>query len=171
MAIHSYVKIWVHIIWGTLNFERILTKDLRPKLFRHIEKKADELGVHIAKLNIQPEHVHCLLSLPSDMTTSGLVKSLKGESSRWINESDLLSGKFRWQRGYGAFSVSSSQLKVVSRYIESQDEHHRRKTFMEEYREWAVKYGVLEALEQKKPLETVGFCGVEKVGDGIRTPK
>ena len=93
-------------------------------------------------MNIQPDHVHMLLSLPSDKTIAKIAKDLKGESSNWINENKFIPGKFRWQRGYGAFSVSVSQLEIVKQYINNQDKHHRKKSFQEEYDEWCVKYGI-----------------------------
>lgn len=93
-------------------------------------------------MHIQPEHLHLLFQLPSDKTLSEISKNLKGESSHWINQQDFFRGKFRWQRGYGAYSVSESLVDMVKRYVENQEEHHKRKTFAEEYKEWAVKYGV-----------------------------
>jgi len=93
-------------------------------------------------MNIQPEHVHILHNLPSDKTMAEIAQSLKGECSKWINDNDFLKGKFRWQRGYGAYSVSASQVEVVEKYIKNQDEHHKRKSFQEEYKEWAIQYGV-----------------------------
>ncbi|MBU0701162.1 IS200/IS605 family transposase [bacterium] len=140
--LHSHVKIWVHIIWSTYNRERILHKDLRSKLFRHLLDSSKGLGIITEQINIQPEHVHCLIDLPSDKNLADIVKGLKGESSRWINEEGLVEGRFKWQRGYGAFSVSASQLEIVKRYIENQDEHHQRKPFHEEYDEWKGKYGI-----------------------------
>jgi len=139
--LHSYVKIWIHIVWSTYDRERILHRELRPRLFKHLIDHATELGITMERVNIQPEHVHCLISLPADKDLSSTVKGLKGEASRWINEEGLVKGKFRWQRGYGAFSVSASQLEAVKRYIETQDEHHKRKTFQDEYREWFERYG------------------------------
>ncbi|OPX34367.1 hypothetical protein B1H10_03835 [candidate division KSB1 bacterium 4484_188] len=142
MATHSLVKIYVHLIWGTLSRERILNKNLRISLFKHYVERAKELSLQIEKMNIQPEHVHILLTLPADQTIAQVSKNLKGESSHWINDNNLLPGKFNWQRGYGAFSVSASQLTKVKNYIASQEEHHKKQSFYQEYKEWAKKYGV-----------------------------
>lgn len=143
MAIHSKVKIYVHLIWGTYNHQRTLSSQVRIALFNHLVKRAEKLKIVFEKMNIQPEHIHILLSLPADQSIAQIAKNLKGESSNWINDNNILSGKFRWQRGYGAFSVSASQLDIVKRYVNNQDEHHRRKSFKEEYEEWAKKYGIL----------------------------
>lgn len=142
MAIHSKVRIYVHLIWGTYKHQRILNRELRIKIFQHLVERANELKIVINKMNIQPEHVHITLELPSSKSIADVAQNLKGESSTWINDNDFLRGKFRWQRGYGAYSVSASQLEKVKSYIENQDEHHKRKTFQEEYKEWAKQYGV-----------------------------
>ncbi|MCD4782486.1 MAG: IS200/IS605 family transposase [Candidatus Eremiobacteraeota bacterium] len=155
MAIHSHVKIWIHLIWGTFHHERILFKELRIKLFEHLVSRAEEMRVSLEKLNVQPEHIHCLFSLPSDRPLANIVKTLKGESSHWINESGFLEGKFRWQRGFGAFSISMSRLDTVKQYIHNQEEHHKRKSFLEEYKEWAQRYGVWDdSRETVKTVET-----------------
>jgi len=135
MSLHSYVKLYVHLIWTTHNRKRILKTNLRIALFKHYIERSKELNIVFKKMNIQPEHVHILLSLPSDKTIAKIAKDLKGESSNWINENKFISGKFRWQRGYGAFSVSASQIEIVKQYIKNQDEHHKRKSFQEEYDE------------------------------------
>ena len=142
MAIHSKVKIYVHLIWGTYKHQRILNRELRIKIFQHLVERANELKIIINKMNIQPEHVHMGIELPAAQSIAEVAKNFKGECSTWINDNDFLQGKFRWQRGYGAFSVSASQLEKVKNYIENQDEHHKRKTFQQEYKDWAKKYGV-----------------------------
>ena len=142
MALHSHVKIWVHTIWGTYKHERIFNKSLRLQIFQHFVDRSKDIGIEIEKMNIQPEHIHILFPLPSDKSISQIAKLLKGESSRWINEENLIKSTFKWQKGYGAFSVSASQLYIVKNYIKNQDEHHHKKTFSEEYEEWAKQYGV-----------------------------
>ncbi len=142
MSTHSHVKVWIHLVWGTLDHEHILNKKLRIDLFQHIVSYSQKNEVFIGKLNIQPEHVHVLLSLPVEKTVSQIAKNLKGESSHWINENNLIPGKFRWQRGYGAYSISASQLNTVKNYIENQNEHHQKNSFSEEFEEWARRYGV-----------------------------
>lgn len=142
MATHSHVKVYIHMAWGTYKHERILTREIRLQLFDHYTERFSELGLTVEKMHIQPEHLHLLFQLPSDKTLAEIPKNLKGESSHWINQQDFFRGKFRWQRGYGAYSVSASLVDTVKHYIDNQEEHHQRKTFAEEYQEWAVKYGV-----------------------------
>ena len=115
IMLHSYTKIWIHLIWSTKNRVRV----------------------------IKPEHLHCLIELPSDRMLKDIVKNLKGESTHYINENQILSMHFNWQRGYGAFSVCASQYNRVKRYIKNQTEHHRRQSFSEEWNLLLKKYGIL----------------------------
>ena len=142
--LHSHTRLWVHLIWATKNRQRILFKDAGRPLYEHLLKKAAEGKIVFEQLNIQPEHIHGLIDLPPDKCLSDFVKSIKGESAHWINENKLISGHFNWQRGYGAYSVSASQLKTVKSYIQNQTEHHKRKTFTEEYEEWKHEYGIFD---------------------------
>jgi REP element-mobilizing transposase RayT len=142
MATHSHIKVYIHMIWGTYKREPILTRDFRLQLFDHFIERFTELNLTVEKMCIQPEHLHLLLQLPSDRALADIAKNLKGESSHWINNQNFFRGKFRWQRGYGAYSVSESLVDTVMQYIENQEEHHKRRTFAEEYKEWAIKYGV-----------------------------
>ena len=144
MPIHSRVKIYIHLIWGTHNHHKIFNPNLRNVLLEHLIIKCKELNIFFENINIQSEHIHMLILLPSDKSIAQIAKSLKGESSKWLNDINLITGKFRWQRGYGAFSVSASQVETVNRYIKNQDEHHHIKSFREEYEEWARQYGIFE---------------------------
>lgn len=95
------------------------------------------------KINfINTDHVHALIDLPTSMSIEQVVKLLKGASSHWINQQDLLTGKFAWGRGYAAFSVSQSGVDEVCAYIAGQAEHHRGKSFTEEYARFVKVYGL-----------------------------
>jgi putative transposase len=143
--LHSYTKILVHLVWATKNRERVLTKEVRPLVQRHISEYARENQIALEALNVQMEHVHALINLSSNQKVEDVVKLLKGESSHWINDENMIAQKFSWQRGYGAFSVSPSHYERLKLYINNQDEHHRRKTFAEEYQTILRKYGFSEA--------------------------
>ena len=121
--LHSHTKIWVHLIWATKNRHRILFKDVAKPLYDHFLEKVEETDVPFELLNIQPEHVHALIDLPPNRCLSDIMQIMKGESSHWINKNKLLKNHFGWQRGYGAYSVSASQLKSVKAYIQNQTEH------------------------------------------------
>jgi REP element-mobilizing transposase RayT len=81
-----------------------------------------------------PDHIHILIGMRPTQSLSELMQDIKGDSSRWINENKFVAGKFSWQEGYGAFSYSKSQISAVANYIESQELHHKKKTFIEEYK-------------------------------------
>jgi REP element-mobilizing transposase RayT len=87
-------------------------------------------------INGMPDHVHILFGLRPTQALSELMQDIKGSSSKWINEKHFVKGKFSWQEGYGAFSYSKSQLNRVVDYINRQEEHHKQKTFLEEYRDF-----------------------------------
>jgi len=99
----------------------------------------NEIALEVA--DVQPEHVHLLVSLSRSQRMEDITKLIKGESSHWINTNDLVPGKFAWQTGYWAGSVCYQHKDTVKRYIEGQDEHHRRKSFVEEFEEVLRDYG------------------------------
>ncbi len=144
MPKHTKTQIWIHAVWGTYRREPVLTKSIGEKLYLFIEQKLKEIEINKENLFIRPEHVHLLFSLPADKTLAEIMQSIKGSSSHWINKDKLCPNKFGWARGYGAFSVSASQLATVKSYIKSQDEHHKIKTFQEEYDSWAKAYGIFD---------------------------
>jgi putative transposase len=119
----------------------LLVDEVRPKVRDHLLSNAKEKNVVIDEINVQIDHVHILVSLSSDQKVDEVVKLLKGESSHWINSENIIKPKFSWQRGYGAFSVSPSHVDVVRDYILGQDEHHRKKSFAEEYQAILREYG------------------------------
>jgi putative transposase len=139
--LHSFVRNYLHITWSTKNRVRLFTGSSKIELKNFILEKSKEIQCPILAINVQPEHIHLLIDLPANVCLSDFTKMIKGSSSHWMNEQNLIQGKFSWQRGYGAFSVSASQLDVVKKYIRNQDEHHKRKTFEEEYQEWKKNYG------------------------------
>ena len=89
-----------------------------------------------------PDHTHILLSFGPNHSLAEIVRALKANSSRFINEKKFVIGKFQWQEGYGAFSYSRSQVESVSNYINNQENHHKKKTFQEEYIELLKKFDV-----------------------------
>ncbi len=102
------------------------------------------------------DHVHILAQLSPKVAVSRVLQEIKGSSSRWLNETDLLSSKFEWQIGYGAFTVSHSKIETVRRYIQTQKEHHRKQTFQEEYIELLQKHGIEFRIEHLFEDEHLG---------------
>ncbi len=139
--LHTHSCVWIHLIWATKNRERVLFKNYGKQLFDHLINKGKESGVAFEKLTIQPEHVHALINLPTDRTLKDVMNKIKGGSSYWLNKV-VFQSKFSWQRGYGAYSVSASQLETVKNYIDNQPEHHQRLTFTQEFERWKREYGI-----------------------------
>jgi REP element-mobilizing transposase RayT len=142
MSAHSYSRCWIHLIWGTLNRDRVLNKKAAAGLSRYFIEYADEQAVYMKINFVNPDHVHALIDLPTGFSIEKMVQLLKGSSSHWVNSSELVAGKFAWGRGYGAFSVSHSNVDLVTRYIAEQEEHHRQRTFGDELREFIDRHGL-----------------------------
>ncbi|MCD4789169.1 MAG: IS200/IS605 family transposase [Bacteroidales bacterium] len=142
--LHSHTKIFIHLIWATKNRKRLFKNEFRKELSFHLIEKAKFESIPFISLNVQPEHVHGLINLPSDRCLAEFMQKIKGESSFWINQNKNFLKQFNWQRGYGGYSVSASQLEKVKKYIQNQDEHHRKKSFDEEYEEWKREYGIFD---------------------------
>lgn len=143
MSLHSYSKCWVHLIWCTLNREPILsTKEIRKKVSDYLFKYCSEKNIYMKTNYVNNEHVHSLIDLPTNLSIEELMHLIKGSSSHWINENKLCLQKFHWGRGYAAFSISESNISKVVKYIEEQEEHHRAKSFLEEYQSFISMYGL-----------------------------
>jgi len=136
----GYIKIWVHLVWTTKSREPFLTKEIRWDIFSHIRENAEKKGIYIDFINGYLEHVHCLISLGSGQNIDKIVMLLKGESSYWINRSNIIREKFSWQDEYFAVSISESAVNQVREYIKNQEDHHKKKSFHDEYQEFISKY-------------------------------
>jgi len=135
-----YTKIWIHLIWSTKSREKLISKELKKILLEHIRENARFKNIFIDTLNCVQDHIHLLISLGREQTISKLVMLIKGESSNWINKNKFVSGRFEWQDEYIAISVSESTVNKVREYIKNQEEHHKSKTFEEEYHLFLKKY-------------------------------
>ena len=120
----------------------MLTKPAAAKVSGFLSNYSMEKGIYMKINYVNPEHVHTLIDLPTNKTIEEVAQLFKGGSSHWINEEKLLRGRFAWGRGYGAFSVSQSDVDRVSAYIARQPEHHRKKSFSEEFELFVKKYGL-----------------------------
>ena len=142
MSAHCYSRCWIHLIWGTLDREKLLNKTAAARVSRYLHEYAEDKGVYMKINYVNAEHVYTLVDLPTAFSIEELIQLLKGSSSHWVNSNDIVTGKFAWGRGYGAFSVSESNLDQVARYIANQEEHHRVRTFAEELKEFIDRHGL-----------------------------
>src|SRR6185295_11857406 len=132
MSLHSYSRCWLHLTWATLRREPMLPKPVGLKVSSFLYDYARSKKIYMKSNYVNPDHTHAVIDLPTNLSIEKVMQLLKGASSHWINANKMLRGTFSWGRGYGAFSVSHSNLDAVVRYIENQEEHHRRKSFAEE---------------------------------------
>ncbi|MEG1590206.1 IS200/IS605 family transposase [Chryseobacterium sp.] len=137
----SFIKIYVHIVFSTLNRIPLLNStELRVKVWKHIKENASSKGIYLDMINGYSDHFHCLISLGSNQNIEKIIQLIKGESSFWINKNQLTKDKFAWQDEYFAVSVSESMIESVRNYIKNQEIHHMKKSFANEYQEFIEKY-------------------------------
>jgi REP element-mobilizing transposase RayT len=142
MSKHSYSRCWLHLIWSTLDREPMLTKPAASKASVWLSEYAIEKGIYMKINYFNPEHVHSLIDLPTGKSIEEVAQLFKGSLSHKINAEKILRGKFAWGRGYGAFSVSHSDVNRVATYIAHQEEHHKKTTFGQEFELFVTKYGL-----------------------------
>jgi len=139
---HSYNKIWLHVVFATKNRLPLINSEAENKIHAHMRQQLIENGCPVRIINGMADHVHLLFLQNPKMAITDIVKQVKGNTSHWINEQNIIADKFAWQTGYAAYSVSESQLEKVFQYIKNQKEHHTKKTFMQEYNEFISAHGL-----------------------------
>lgn len=143
----AYVNLLYHIVFRTKNSVPLIRPEVQPVLYQYMGGIVGSLRGVLVEAGGMPDHVHLLLSLRTTPSLAEVVKNVKGGSSRWMNQRSKDGDRFGWQDGYGAFTVSPSQLDVVRRYIQRQEEHHRRITMADEWELLLRKHG----LDPRKP--------------------
>lgn len=136
---HAYARNYIHLTFGTKDRRACLKPPVQAKLHPYLAGIAREYGVEVCAIGGGEDHVHLLFALPPKISLAALVRALKANSSKWMNENGHL---FAWQQGYGAFSVSRSNLQAVSDYIRAQARHHARHSFEQEYFALLTKHGI-----------------------------
>jgi len=138
----SLAKILVHIIFSTKGRMPVIAREVRPELNAYIAGILKHLGCPSILVNSVADHVHILCYLSKTIALAKVIEEVKKASSKWIKPKAAALRNFHWQNGYGAFSVSQSNVEEVRRYIANQEEHHRLVTFEEEFRAFLHRYGV-----------------------------
>ena len=136
-----FVKVMIHAVWGTKSRESFLIDEIRWKVNDHIRENCRSKDIYLDSINGHVDHLHCLFGLNATMSLSKAMQLIKGESAFWINKNELIRHRFEWADEYFAASVSESMLDRVRTYIENQEEHHEKVTFMQEYQELTKRYG------------------------------
>lgn len=117
-----------------------MNKENKDSLCRHIRNYSQTKGIYLINVNGWLDHLHCLVSMSPEQNVATIMNLIKGESSFWANKNLAWREKFGWQNDYFAVSVSQSHLDIVHKYIDRQEEHHRKKSFQEEYEEFVKNY-------------------------------
>jgi REP element-mobilizing transposase RayT len=139
----SLSRLWTHLIFSTKNrFPFLVDRVLRAEMHAFLAEMLRTHGCETLIVGGVEDHAHSLFALSRMQTIANVVKETKRTSSNWIKEASPKLAKFHWQGGYAAFSVSQSNVQEVMRYIENQEEHHKRVTFQDEYRSFLKAYGI-----------------------------
>ncbi len=138
----SLANIYIHLIFSTKDRFPFLKDELREDLHAYMATVLSNLKCPAVLINSVKDHVHILFQLNRTVTLAKAVEEVKKSSSKWIKTQSPNLEKFAWQAGYGAFSVSESNTGAVANYIRNQQEHHRVKSFQEEYREFLEKHKI-----------------------------
>ena len=139
---NTFTSLHYHVIFSTKNREPWISREIEERVWKFLGGIARENGMKALQIGGMPDHIHLALALPPTHSVSKALQLLKGGSSKWIKDSLRQMRGFAWQDGYGAFTVSKSNLPEVLDYIQNQPEHHRTKTFKEEYLAFLVRHGV-----------------------------
>jgi REP element-mobilizing transposase RayT len=138
----SLTKVILHIIFSTRDREPWLDQAIRPRMHAYLATICRELGGDGFRVNGVSDHVHIVTTLPRTLSQAEMIEQIKKRSSKWIKTIDPRYRRFFWQRGYGALSISPSQLGAVIKYVDGQEKQHRKRTFQEEYRTLLRKHGI-----------------------------
>ena len=135
-----YINVLIHAVWATKDRKPLMSKSNKDELCTHIRENAAKKGIHLLNVNGWKDHLHAFISLTTSQNVETVINLIKGESSHWANRNLEWPEKFGWQDEYFAVTVSQSDFDTINNYIDRQEEHHRGKTFAEEYEEFMKAY-------------------------------
>ena len=139
---HSYISCLMHCVFSTSQRQKFISQDLQRRLWPFMGGIARENNWKTLAIGGVEDHVHLLLSLPATTPIAKAIQVIKGGSSKWVHENFPERRDFAWQEGYGAFSVGVSQIEATVHYIQTQREHHRKRTFAEEFLSFLKRHGI-----------------------------
>jgi REP element-mobilizing transposase RayT len=139
---NTYTQIHIQTVFTVQNRTCVIRKEWREDLYRYITGIIQNHGHKVLAINGMPDHIHILIGMRPAQALADLMREVKVDSCKWINDNRLVMGRFSWQDGYGAFSYSKSHVSAVVEYIQNQREHHRVKSFIDEYHQFLNKFGV-----------------------------
>lgn len=138
----TYSQLYIQIVFAVKGRQNLIEKEWRDELHKYISGIITGKGQKSIIVNGVADHVHCFVGLKPAMAISDLVRDIKNNSSKYVNENGWVKGKFSWQEGFGSFSYSHSHIDNVYQYILNQEQHHKKKTFKQEYLEFLEKFRI-----------------------------
>ena len=138
----SLVKNYMHIVFSTKNRQPFIDLSIKTALHAYLGSTCQKLGCPVIIVGGVEDHVHILCLLSKSISLSELVGKIKANSSKWMKTQGAKYANFYWQRGYGGFSVNPAKTEAVKKYIQNQEEHHKKRTFKAEYRLFLKKYKI-----------------------------
>ncbi|CAN5148836.1 hypothetical protein BH09BAC6_BH09BAC6_28400 [soil metagenome] len=139
---NTYTQIHIQCVMAVKFRQSLIQPEWKNQLHKYITGIVQNNEHKMLAINNMPDHLHLFIGFRPNQSLSDLMRMVKGESSEWINKQGFTPAIFRWQEGYGAFSYSRSHVKKVTEYVLNQEEHHRKKTFLEEYQEFLKQFEV-----------------------------
>lgn len=140
---NTYTQIYIQVVFAVKGRNSLINHSWEEQLYKYITGIVQNKGQKMLAINGLPDHIHFLIGMKPDCALSDLVREIKKSSNAFIKENKFTKLKFQWQEGFGAFSYSHSQLDDVVGYIMNQKQHHKRKTFKEEYFELLTKFNIV----------------------------
>ena len=139
---NTYTQLYFHIVFAVKGRSNYILENWKSELYKYISGIIANKDQKLMIVNGVPNHIHLLIGTKPNCNLSDLIRDIKANSSKWINEKKFTNFHFEWQTGFGAFTVSQSVVPNVIEYIKNQEEHHRKKTFKEEYVEFLKAYQI-----------------------------
>jgi REP element-mobilizing transposase RayT len=151
---NTYTQIYIQYVFAVQNRASLINEKWQTQLYKYISGIITQHEHKLFAINGMSDHLHVLISMNPKQAPSDLMYHIKRGSSLWINDNKLVTGKFSWQEGFGAFSYGKSQITDIAGYIEKQQQHHKKSTFIEEYIEFLNAFGIeYDERYIYKPLE------------------
>jgi putative transposase len=139
---NTYTQLYFHVIFAVKGRSNLISPKWKEELNKYITGIITNKNQKLIAINGTPNHIHLLVGLKPDCCLSDLIRDVKANSSKFINEKKLVLGKFEWQHGFGAFTLGNSQMNQIIKYINDQEEHHKKRDFKEEYVAFLKLYGI-----------------------------
>lgn len=139
---NTYTQIHIQAVFAVQGRQSLIKNEWKDELFKYITGIIQNHGHKVLQINGMPDHIHILFGMRPTQSLSDLMKQVKQDSSKWINNKNFVIGKFSWQAGFGAFSYSKSEVPNVINYIKNQELHHKSKTFQDEYLQLLKEFNI-----------------------------